>query len=63
MPDDQHKKERMPVGVIITAIVTIGALEGLALYRGIDGQFFALVIAAIAALGGVKIGEMIGRKS
>jgi TctA family transporter len=39
---------------VVVAIVCITILEALALYKGIDGSLFSLVIGAIAALGGYR---------
>lgn len=40
---------------IIVAIAVIGALETLAIFKGLDGALFGLVITAIAGLGGYEI--------
>ena len=42
--------------VACVAIVCIAALEGVALWQGIDGTQFMAVMAVIAALGGVAVG-------
>lgn len=42
------------------AIVALGGLEGLAIYRELDGAMFAPVVAAIAALAGVKFRDIFG---
>ena len=39
----------------IAAMVCITALEGIALWRGVDGAVFGFVIAALAGLGGYEI--------
>ena len=39
----------------ITAIGSIALLETLALYKGIDGVLFSMVIAVIAGLAGYQI--------
>lgn len=39
----------------IVAIVAILALEGWAIYQGINGAMLALAVAAIAGLGGYAI--------
>ncbi len=36
-------------------MVCITALEGIALWRGVDGAVFGFVIAALAGLGGYEI--------
>jgi len=43
---------------VISAIAAIVILEGIALFRGIDGAVFGLAIAAIAGLGGYTISEL-----
>jgi len=45
--------------ITITAIISIVALEIIALLKGIDGQIFATVISIIAGLGGYTIGRKI----
>jgi len=40
----------------ITAMVCITALEAVALYQGINGTVFMLVVAALAGLGGYEVG-------
>lgn len=39
----------------IVAMVCIAGLEALAMFRGIDGALFGIVIAALAGLGGYEI--------
>lgn len=48
-------KYAAPVPVLITAIVCMTALEGLAIYRGVDGKFFAMSMGLIGAAAGVSI--------
>jgi len=50
----QNKRNSTLISVV--AIVVIGALEALALWRGVDGALFGVVIAAISGLGGYEIG-------
>ena len=45
----------MKTSVIITAIICLCILEIVALYMGIDGTLFTIVIAAIAGLAGWTI--------
>lgn len=45
--------------VAVVAIIVIGLLEALALHRGIDGQLFALTIAAIAGIAGYNLKQQI----
>ena len=45
--------------VIVAAIVVIGALEAYALYQGINGTIFVLVVGAVCALGGERIGRFL----
>lgn len=40
---------------ILTAIICITVLEGIALFLGINGAIFGIAIAAIAGLGGYTI--------
>lgn len=46
---------------VLVAIIAIATLEGIALWRGMNGAIFGLAIAAIAGLGGFTIGSI--RKS
>lgn len=39
----------------ITAIITLAALEAVALLKGINGATLSLIIAAIAGLGGFEV--------
>ncbi len=39
----------------IAAMFFIAILEGIALWRGVDGAVFGIVIAALAGLGGYQI--------
>ncbi|GAI55788.1 unnamed protein product [marine sediment metagenome] len=41
--------------IIITAITAIALLEALALYTGLDGALFGLVVAVISGLAGYEI--------
>ena len=45
----------MNTAVEIAAIVAIAALEAEALWLGINGAIFGLVIAALACLGGYEL--------
>lgn len=47
---------------VIVAIICISILEGIALWRGINGTVFATVIAAIAGLGGYTLGRITKEK-
>ena len=40
---------------IIIAIIAITLLEGIALFKGINGAIFSVAIGAIAGLGGYEI--------
>ena len=42
----------------MTAIVALVALEIAAMYHGINGKFFATVLAAIAGLGGWSLPQL-----
>lgn len=43
---------------VLTAIICITILEGIALFLGINGAIFGVAIAAIAGLGGYTIGQI-----
>lgn len=43
----------------VIAIVCLSALEGIAIYRHEDGTMFMPIVAAIAALAGVKLGDTV----
>lgn len=47
---------------ILIAIMAIGGLEGLAIYKGIDGKSLGIAIAAIAGLAGYKIRDLFPTK-
>ena len=49
-------KAQLTNSTILTAIIAITLLEGLAIWRGINGALLGLAIAAIAGLGGYEIG-------
>jgi len=48
--------------VVIIAIVAVAMLEGIALFKGIDGAFFGPAVAAISGLAGYKIKESRDKK-
>lgn len=48
-------EKKIPKSVVITGIVCIALLEALALYKGIDGTIFTLVVGAIAGVIGWQI--------
>lgn len=41
--------------IIITGIICLTILEGMAIYQGMDGWYFTLVLMVIAAAMGVEI--------
>lgn len=43
--------------VIMTAIVVIGVIEGLAIMKGIDGVILSSTIGVIAGLAGFVVGK------
>ncbi|KKM13589.1 hypothetical protein LCGC14_1714740 [marine sediment metagenome] len=45
----------------IVAMICISALEGIALWRGVDGAVFGIVIAALAGLGGFSLKATINK--
>lgn len=48
-------EKKLQLIIVVVAILVIGSLEAIALSRGLDGTYFALVIAAIAGLAGYKL--------
>jgi len=46
----------------LVAIVALVVLESVALFNGIDGTLFALVLAAISGLGGYSIRPVVEKK-
>lgn len=44
------------------AIVVIGILEVVAMFKGIDGALFGLAITAVAGLGGYQIKSYLDRR-
>lgn len=57
---DAHQK-RDPLDRLtpIVAILSLAGLEGIAIYRHEDGTMFMPIVAAIAALAGVKLGDTV----
>jgi hypothetical protein len=49
----------MKILVPCLAVLVIGALEAIALFKGIDGLILTTVIAVIAAIAGAKIAPTI----
>lgn len=45
----------MKSGIIITGIICIAGLEAMALYKGINGTIFVLVVAVLAGAIGVTV--------
>ena len=48
-------KNKIHTSVVLTAIGCLTLLEIIALYKGIDGTLFSIIIAAIAGLAGLVI--------
>ncbi len=48
-------KRKIKTKVLITGLICITLLEGFALYQGIDGILFSVVIAAIAGICGRQL--------
>ncbi len=48
-----------PTIVLVCAIFAATALEGLAIWKGQDGKFFAATMGLIGALGGVTVGRLL----
>ena len=42
-------------GIVITAIVCLTVLELMALYKGINGSLFTIIVAVVAGLAGLVI--------
>ena len=57
--EEHEKKDPLDRVTPIVAIVALAAIEALALHKGADGAMFAPVIALIAAIAGVKMGDTI----
>lgn len=51
------------VPVVIAAIASVTILEVYALYQGMNGVILTLVIGAICALAGTKIGQVLEHRS
>lgn len=49
------KKKKIPKSVVISAIAGLVVLECAAMYFGIDGKLFALIVAVIAGLAGLAL--------
>ena len=49
------KKEKIDSKIVIAAIVGIVVLEGIALFKGVNGTLYSLALAAIAGLAGLVI--------
>ena len=45
----------------VIAMVCISGLEGIAMFRGIDGATLGLVVAALAGLGGYELKAYVDR--
>jgi len=54
-------KEPTSIIVVIAAIYAITILEGLAIWKGIDGKLFSLAVALIAGLGGYVVPSIFKR--
>jgi len=51
-------KPRTDYRIVITAILALVGLEIAAMYHGINGKFFATIVAIIAALGGWSMPQL-----
>ncbi|KPJ51428.1 MAG: hypothetical protein AMJ38_00565 [Dehalococcoidia bacterium DG_22] len=62
---NQTKRTVPMLGVVALAIVAISVLEGIALWAGLDGAVFGIVIATVAGLAagaaGFKLSDIIPR--
>ncbi len=52
---EKKRKEKMKTGIVITAIVCLTLLELAALYQGINGSLFTIIIAVVAGLAGLVL--------
>lgn len=59
---EKTMETKMRYMTTIAAIISITALEVVALMNHIDGTVFSLVIAAIAGLGGYHLKNVVGNK-
>ncbi len=57
MPDLKTKN------IVLTAILCIAVLEAIALFRGLDGAYFGLVIAAVSGLAGYEIKAFLNKSN
>ncbi len=57
MPDSKTKN------IVLTAILCIAVLEAIALFRGLDGAYFGLVIAAVSGLAGYEIKSFLNKSN
>jgi hypothetical protein len=55
-------RSKTPASVLIVAIIAIAGLEAYALSQGHNGVLLTMAIAAIAALAGAKVGELLHRR-
>ena len=58
-PLTKDKLAKRWVTIAALGIIVIVALEGFALYQGINGSALTTSLAAIAALGGTGIGKLL----
>lgn len=58
-PETRRTKIRANAATSVAAIFAVCALEWVALYQGIDGAYFAPVVAVVAGLGGYKAADML----
>ena len=59
---EDHNRSNNAMILPILAIIIIGGLEALAMYKGVDGKGLALTIAAIAGLAGYKLKDIFPQK-
>ncbi len=53
------KKEPVLWPITITSMFCISGLEGLAIYKDLDGVLFSFVVVVLAGLGGFAIHDLI----
>jgi len=56
----EKKIEKKPVDwrIVVIAIICLTALELGAMFNGIDGKLFSLIVAAIAGLAGLSLTQL-----
>jgi hypothetical protein len=60
-PKTNHKGDdvKVPGYVLCVGIICLTIIETMAIYKGIDGWYFGLVVAAVAGICGVALPEVV----